>query len=254
VLAYDNIIHRIFPGVEINSSSGNVIAYNFVNDSFYDGFGQGVGIDVNHMGHCMFNLVEGNFVNTIQNDGYFGSGSHNAYFRNWAHGFVTDGLGGVASDYNSAPLKLNHYSLMESAVGNVFGHSNIVPATYSASTNDYAYTVPVILQLGYPNMGVNNYSGTFNLDADAQTTGEDQRRDLRVATNTILHRNFDTFNGALVSDTARSNDIPASLYLSAKPSWMKHAFPLVNASNGLAGLFFTNLNAGYRFTYGTNLP
>ena len=254
VLAYDNTIHRIFPGVEVNSSSGNVIAYNFVNDAFYDGFGQGVGIDVNHLGHCMFNLVEGNVVNTIQNDGYFGSASHNTYFRNWAHGFVTDGLGGQSSSYNSAPLKLNHYSLSESAVGNVFGHSNITPATYLASTNAYSYSHAVIAQLGYPNMGANNYTGTFDADGDAQTIGEDQRRDLRVATNTILHRNFDTYNGGFVTDVTRSNDLPASLYLTVKPSWMKHAFPLVNPSNGLAGLFFTNLNAGYRFYYGTDLP
>ena len=256
VLAYDNIIHRIFPGVELNSSSGNVIAYNFVNDAFYDNFGQGVGIDVNHMGHCMFNLVEGNVVNTIQNDGYFGSSSHNTYFRNWAHGFVTVGLGGQPSSFNSAPIKLNHYSLYENIIGNILGHPTITPALYSPSTSDYPYSTPVIYQFGYPAMGHNGFTGTFSTDAESRTTGEDTRRDLRVESTAIIHGNWDKKTGTQVwAPSIPDQSVPQSLYLTGRPSWFRSLdWPPVNPANGLAGMNFTVIPAGFRFVNGTEPP
>ncbi len=261
-LYYNNIILRIFPGIELNRASGNVIAYNFVADAFYDGFGQGVGIDVNHLAHGFFNLCEGNICNMFQNDGYFGSGSDNSYWRNWAHGYVTHGLTvngvPVPSNFNSKCFALNHYALRELLGANVSGYPTFNPVYYIATNDDYDVDEPTIYQFGYPNMGGNNYAGTFTTGGH-QMTGEDQRLDYRVELTVYLHGNWDSYNRAVIWKGGQDQDLPASLYLTSQPSWWPtnnpdFPWPWMNPVTGYTNLTFASIPAGYKFVYGTNPP
>ena len=117
---------------------GNVIAYNyFTNTSpgFWD-------ISVNHGPHNMLNLIEGNVCNAYEDDGYFGSSSHNTLFRNrigWQ-------------------IALKHFSNYYNIVGNVLGTAGL-NTVYEASLNGIFESA--IYELGYPNIGNPSYTGTF---------------------------------------------------------------------------------------------
>ncbi len=222
-LIYDNIVDKIFPAIEGNNCSGGVYGYNFIKDPFYDGFGQGVGLDISHLPHTYMNTAEGNVVNMIQNDGYFGSGSHQIYFRNWAHGYVTHGLtdngGPVASNFNSKAICLNHYSLYETVVGNVVGYPTFSPSFLVATNDDYLESLPTIYQFGYPNMGGNNYANTFSSFSDHQMTGEDQRLDYRVEATVLLHGNWESFTRSVSNLGGQDTTLPDSIVWDAKPNW-----------------------------------
>lgn len=249
---YDSIVNRVFPGVEINAgSSGNVIAYNFIKDPFYDNFGQGAGIDVNHSPHCMMTLVEGNVVNMIQNDGYFGSSSHHTYFRNWSHGLVTEGLGGQPGNYNSKCISLNRWSLYENIVGNVLGCQNFTPNYQSITLSDYGYSVSTIYQFGYPNMGNNDYTGTR-----PPSTDKVNARDLNVEATALIHGNWDSKSKAISwAASITDRQLPNSLYLSSKPAWFGNLlWPPVDPATGYTNLTSSSIPAGYRYVHGVDPP
>lgn len=227
-LVYDCIINRIFPSIEVNAgSAGNVFAYNFIRDPFYDDFGQGVGLDVNHLPHNMMTLCEGNVVNMIQNDGYFGSSSHHTYFRNWSHGW-TD----VYGTYNSKCISLNRWSLHENMVGNVWGCTNFTPNYLNITLDDYDYALSTIYQFGYPNMGNNNFNGTRPPSTDKVLA-----RDLNVEATALIHGNWDSKTKTVVWDpNIPDRTLPPSLYLANKAPWMGNLpWPMIGPDVNVAG-------------------
>jgi hypothetical protein len=132
----DNIIYKAFPLIEVNhGSSGNVFAYNFLEDSR-----PGVAIDSNHGPHNAYNLYEGNISPNLQADGYYGSASDDTIFRNWLHGRQADATKGAWV------LSLNRFTRNYSVVGNLFGHPD------HERTKDGT-------SFGNPNMGNGNYTG-----------------------------------------------------------------------------------------------
>lgn len=134
-LVEDNIIYKAFPLIEVNhGSSGNVFAYNFLEDS-----SPGVAIDSNHGPHNAYNLYEGNIAPNLQSDGYFGSTSHDTVYRNWFHGQLNGTYGWTIS--------LNRFTRDYSIVGNIF-HG----PTYSQAGDG--------VSLGNPNMGNGSSTGT----------------------------------------------------------------------------------------------
>ncbi len=111
-LIEDNIITDSFPNIELNhGSSGNVFAYNFLNNK--SGL---IGIDTNHGPHNSFNLYEGNIGHNLMADGYFGSVSHDTIYRNWFTGL---GLPSTQTYCFSLKRFTRNYSL----VGNMLGNS-----------------------------------------------------------------------------------------------------------------------------------
>ncbi len=111
-LVEDNIIIEAFPNIEVNhGSSGNVFAYNFINN--VDGL---VGIDTNHGPHNSFNLYEGNVVHNLMSDGYFGSASDDFVIRNWLHGG-----GGVVGNSLTYCLSLKRFTRNYTIAGNLIG-------------------------------------------------------------------------------------------------------------------------------------
>ena len=88
-------------GRQWRNSSGNVIAYNFINDK--DGV---IGIDTNHGPHNSFNLYEGNISHNLLSDGYFGSNSEETDLT----GILLHGNGVVAGDTLTYCLSLKRFA------------------------------------------------------------------------------------------------------------------------------------------------
>jgi hypothetical protein len=111
-LVEDNIIIESFPDIEVNhGSSGNVFAYNFINNT--DGL---IGIGTNHGPHNAFNLYEGNVAHNLMSDGYFGGASDDYVFRNWLHGG-----GGVPGNTITYCLSLKRFTRNYVLEGNLIG-------------------------------------------------------------------------------------------------------------------------------------
>jgi hypothetical protein len=138
-LIEDNIINDIFPNTQINASAGNVIAYNFSDQTYWGG-----ALNGNHNPHSHFNLYEGNVATSFQSDGYWGSASEDTIYRNWLHGEIPFGSPG-----GFTPINLNRFTRNASVVGNVLGtpRSNL---TYYG-----------MFSMGKPNMGNNSWASGF---------------------------------------------------------------------------------------------
>ena len=226
-LAEDNIFGPFggAPPIILGDGGGgcaaNVFAYNycFGNSStgYYD-------ISLNHGAHNMLNLVEGNVIQVYQDDGYFGSCSHNTLFRNKI----------------SDQLRLKHMSTYYSIVGNVLGNGS--QTLYDTEVNNYWQTGFPFYELGYPNAGNPSYNGTFieptdppdyHLEPwhlqDNNPSGSGpgmQELDRNVKATIIRHGNFDTVHNDVVwDDTISDHTIPPSLYYSSTPSWWPEGIP-----------------------------
>ncbi len=255
---YDGLINKIFPGIEVNKSSGNLFVGIAIYNPFYDGFGQGCGMDLNHGPHGVHNHMENCIFNMIQNDGYFGSGSHNQGFRVWGTGYVDHGLtsngGLVASNFNSQCLSLKHYSLWEKYAFCAWGWPTFEPTYLVATNDDYDVDLPTIYQFGFPNMGGNNYANTFTFGGH-QTTGEDQRLDYRVEGTVFLHACFDTFNDEVVWKDGEDQTPPVSMVvgLETRPDWWPGSLPypgIKPEEEGLPDLGLAAIPKGYLYVYG----
>jgi hypothetical protein len=169
-LIEDNIIRESFPNIEVNhGSSGNVIAYNFLNN----GNGQ-IGIDTNHGPHNSFNLYEGNVAHNLMSDGYFGGNSEDTLFRNFLHG------NGIAGGTLTYCLSLKRFTRNFSLVGNVLGSNS-----HSARCDAY----------GQPNIGNGGWNGTAQ-----QSVGDywaDWRPDTGTTIRGTLTSRSDNFHGTV---------------------------------------------------------
>jgi PKD repeat protein len=244
---YDCIFNKILPGVEVNGgSSGCIVAYNYFRDPRYSTVAQSVGLCVNH-GPCnTMNLYEGNIVNMIESDGYFGGSLYDTVFRNWSTGWTE-----TFTNFNSRPISLARWALYANVVGNVFGCTNFVPMYY-APTNQLSYDYSMIYNLGFPNAAA---SSTYT-NTRPPSTDRVNALDLNVTNTALIHGNWDSFNRAQVwrADIADHN-IPNSLYLSSKPSWFGNlAWPPFDPAVGYTNLYWTSIPAGYRFINGVDPP
>lgn len=229
----DNILAEQFPHVEVNASSGNVIAYNLCHDSAIFGI-VGCSINSNHGPHSSYNLYEGNVSPKFQADGYHGSSSHDTAFRNWFHG-TSD-----KTDKFWVCVNLNRFTRAYSLIGNVLGakgHAWI----YDNADQGFGYDQKLIYALGMPNMGNGGFRGTAQPSKGAPWAdwakvasggkgpgpGGFQELDLDVRATTILKGNFNYKHNAVPANEALGNAaLPASLYLKEKPAWFgSHAWP-----------------------------
>lgn len=271
-----------FPSIILGDSHGgnscNVISYNFVKNVNTATTIAGAGISFNHGAHNMFNLMEGNIVESnMSSDGYYGSSSHNTMLRNWAAArpytpppvgnppvihTITSGLRAV---------QLNRMSTYMNVVGNVLGDSTFSTTTgvgaYSTEVNSYP-EMQLIYQLGYPNLGNTGYGGTYGPqtppDYTSGTHGGDstipygyQELDYNVKTTLLRHGNYDYYNKSIVWDSnIVDHTIPNSYYLSSTPGFFAGlAWPPIDPTSPPGAFSDTNISkipAGYRYVNGSD--
>src|SRR6185369_10284641 len=121
-LVENNIFDHLYASLLMNSgASGCVIGYNYITRTYNsDPTYMISGLSANHGDHPMMNLWEGNIGNELQTDNFWGSSSHQTFFRNNFTG--TDP--GVTA--NRKAFALDSQSLSNNIVGNVLGSPGMV--------------------------------------------------------------------------------------------------------------------------------
>ncbi|HXI51254.1 MAG TPA: glycosyl hydrolase family 28-related protein, partial [Candidatus Saccharimonadales bacterium] len=196
-LVENNIFASLHVAMQNDSgSSGNVWGYNFVTNVLYID-PQWLQPDCStHGAHPMMNLWEGNWLYKIYTDWIHGSASHNTYFRNYAAGWQA---GNVYGNNAFGAEKQNTYM---NVVGNVFGTLG-KSDTYELFRITRYNTEITIFELGYTSIGSSGPDGDGNVE------------------DTLLrHGNFDYVHRETLWDpNIAERNLPASLYLSARPRW-----------------------------------
>lgn len=259
--------------------NANVIAYNVVFHTWNQDSGTGWmagGFVANHSPYPMYNLYEGNYVNSIQPDFYYGGSRYGTILRNFLP--ATD----VATDQHRQAVSIDSRQWDYSVVGNILGVNTVpnsitlglpnvtlnfaVPGalswTYGANSidNDYAYSSNRILRLGYPAIGGNGYSNSGNPPAADDT--QLNRLDMSVKPNashgTIVHGNWDAANDTVIWDTGIADlDVPDSLFHASKPSWFGGlAWPPYDAEASIPTIeeALARIPAGYRLLNAQDPP
>jgi hypothetical protein len=185
----DNIFYNGLTGIIYNGAvSGNVFAYNYITKMWSDDYpGRPGGCASAHGAHSMMNLFEGNYCDgpIFSGDFTWGSTAYSTYFRNRQ----------ITNTYPNSPVNnLYGIQLLQNAwymnfVGNVLGVQGNETVYQSSDVYD-------------------GRKGIYFLE------------DSGVINSILRHGNWDSVNNAVVWDPNNSNHaLPASLYLSAKPSW-----------------------------------
>ena len=195
-LIENNELYHLTMGVALTGPvSGNVIAYNY----FYGGYNSVVnwqqGAIVCHGAHPMMNLYEGNYAVglAITGDYVHGTSSHNTLFRNR----ITN------STLSSAIWAVNLYkgTWYYNVVGNVIGSST--DNTYELDKVNFDSRARAIFKFGYV------YGG------DSDPAGNDEQ----VKATLLRHGNWNSISG-LAWNGSDDRLLPASLYRTARPSWI----------------------------------
>jgi hypothetical protein len=190
--------------------SGNVISYNFVTNIMYiEGETPQPAIG-NHGAHPIMNLWEGNVLRSkIMMDNYWGSSSHTTLFRNRIANMPSNnGQQAVQYVFILDIWKNNRY---QNVVGNVLGTIGMENAV--DAPDGYPYGGKYIYRLGFTDANDNSVSGN-----DTQVTGTLYR-----------HGNWDSVTRGVLWDSGNADhNLPASLYLTARPAWWGNlAWPAV---------------------------
>jgi len=143
-LIEDNIFLKVFPLLEMNgNASGNVFAYNL-----FGAETPGEWVDTNHSPHASHNLFEGNIMDSIISDGYFGGESDETIFRNWAKYYI--------------PINLKRFSRNFNIVGNIVGLPGQLQTYQNFSNGKWVDGVGgSAYNLGLPNIGNPSSNGGY---------------------------------------------------------------------------------------------
>ena len=184
-----------------NSGGGNVVGYNYADNSWSTPAGfQEVNID----SHCSFphmELLEGNYAPHVGASTTHGNAGYLTYFRNYSSSvFAPPAVFGSTSMQiqNVTALEFDAGDLGMNVVGNVLGMAR-VSTTYD----------------GYD----------INNDAIYQLAARGSRASDIAATSLYRTGNFDTVHNATVWDASGTRALPSSLYLQARPGWWPSGTP-----------------------------
>ena len=238
-LVENNIMDTCLLAIAFNGPcAGNVIAYNYSNNVTYTNDPTFLEGDfATHGAHPYFNLFEGNLGYMAQHDVYWGSSSHNTWFRNRFSGYKA----GLSANLHSVIAEANQTYL--NYVGNILGTAAPAYKRYETENLSDAgcYNQRDVYKIGY-NAGSGDCSASGN-DPKAKST-------------MIRHGNYDYFNKAVVWDPAITDrNIPISLYLSSKPSWWgTMLWPPVDPTSNPANFSSITIPAKNRFEQRPPLP
>jgi hypothetical protein len=177
--------------------SGCVIAYNFATNEYSSPDPDFLALDFGtHGAHPYLNLFEGNVFAKWTLDWSHGSASHNVLFRSCVTGVT------ATARYGLYWVDIEAHNYFNSVVGCVMAPG--IPDALFYSDNITGRT-HLVCRLGY------NTPGSAGRPTDAT-----------VATTTFWHGNWDPVHGSAVWDANNpDHNLPASLYLAARPAWWK---------------------------------
>jgi len=199
-LIENNHIFRTSNPVIINGqASGNVIAYNWL-EAHEGNTGRQNGAFSSHGAHPMMNLVEGNYlVGALHADFMWGSSSHYTFFRNRMQ---------LQTPFAAYPqykylVEFGRNNTYQNMIGNVLWNRG--------KTGRYQ------LNSGRPDV---YEPGTYVLGVG---DGEDAGADPAVEGTLLRHGNYDYVTKGTVWNGRDDRRLPASLYLTEKPVFLRSA-------------------------------
>jgi hypothetical protein len=199
-LVENNISRYMNKPILFNASGGgNVVAYNYVDDSWATPGWQEVNIDC----HCDFphmELIEGNYAPHMGMSSTHGNAGYLTFFRNQSTTkFAT--MTGITT--NISAIQLDTHATGMNVLGNVLGYPGM-SGTYQVTT-DANCGAPMIFELA---SGV----GTSGCSFPADPTND-------PAVATLLREGNYDYVGGMVRWSGAAQTLPASLYLSQKPDF-----------------------------------
>lgn len=200
--------------------SGTAVLYNYFDDMYTDDTTYLASARTSHGAHPYMNLFEGNVISHIAADDFWGTSSHDVFFRNWLWGDETENWSGAQSPTgtpNSGFDAVDLYQSQEyySYVGNVLGHTGMHTAwsaaklTVSCTTNNCGYesaNAPGVYSAG---------SGSLGSAASSSST-------------VLRHGNWDyKTHGVAFWDGGSNHALAASMYYATEPSFLSgYPWPL----------------------------
>ncbi|HVE39815.1 MAG TPA: glycosyl hydrolase family 28-related protein [Planctomycetota bacterium] len=203
-LVENNIFRTIGSGGAMTSGGavGNVVAYNYLFDMRYDDpTWNAMGPYINHAPHPSMNLFEGNIGPGLAADFIHGSSSHNTVFRSRSTGWINSTM-----VYGNSAITLNYKNTSFSVIGCVLGTASKTTVYELAPPGSDNSAASVVWRLGF--------------------AGPNWATDPNVKATLLRHGNWDSVTNGVVWDPGIStHTLPASLYLSGKPSWWGSSLP-----------------------------
>jgi hypothetical protein len=210
-LVVNNIFHRVTSPLMLGPSSGSVFAYNYMTDmAYYIPTWMMGGIVGGHDAGTGMNLFEGNVANQFAMDLYHGTGGFATVFRNRLTGTEP----GKIQWGNTTPINIWAFNRFINVIGNVLGTPGYhgVYEDSTAPTATRGWPERSIYVLGFSGAGEYNWL----------------RNDPVVMSTLLRWGNYDYatsqthWNPAEIPEghpVPATLDLPASLFLSARPSW-----------------------------------
>jgi hypothetical protein len=242
-LVENNILTRMHLAVDLNRGpAGNVVAYNYITGSYDTSAPNVLMFDLAmHGSHHQMNLWEGNVVPQIRVENYWGSGSWETLYRNWATGITTiclpynaRGAAGAchSSTQGNNALEVDYLSYQSNLVGNVVGSA--VLKTWSGN-NERANTMANEPRNNYAGIGFDITVGYYDVsDTTGSGTCTGSRNSCMPFITGLYHGNYTHGNTAIAwsynvpaghNPASPSQTLPPSFYKAAKPSWWGSSIP-----------------------------
>jgi hypothetical protein len=257
------------------TGGGNVVAYNYMDDSFGSSYPQSseAGLNAGHYTTPHMELLEGNYSQNYRGDSYWGNSIYITVFRNSlsalraahaplnTYAFVSGNCTYRYGDYEGrTAVDVSAYSYYTNFVGNVLGMQGQVLLGYDSNScfDDHQNAFDFEVLSGFPssNQVAMWYMGDdqshVNIDGNwawVATTYQTQLRqgnwDWTTQSQTWLG-----IGGTQSSPLGTPQAIPNSLYLTSKPAFFgSNPWPWVDPSTGTtytlpAKLRFTQIQSG----------
>jgi len=208
------------------SGGGSVVAYNYLDDEYYQAVGNCGGSNVvdsslnaSHFSGSHHILFEGNWAVNFSNDHEHGNNTYLTYFRNYANAYRTpftdpsngstyNDYTGVSYDGAAFPIHgggASAYNYWHAYIGNVLGASG-----HSTTANGWIYQSTSATD-------VDEYD-IWEVGDDADTVLNDPN--IRVNGYLFRHGNYDYVTAGIVWDPGTpDHSLPPSFYLTSAPSF-----------------------------------
>jgi hypothetical protein len=259
MLVENNIIQANASPMICDAGTGNLVGYNFTPNVSYAGYLQG--LYIGHNAGSEFELVEGNQTTSGLADDVWGTSHLSTMFRNQMYGWQP----GYVNATN--PVSLNSGVRAFNIVGNVLGEPGYHTQyeSYATSTTAGMFTLTAggtpsagagtvnqsIYEIGWSDTGGIGTCTTPPVCDPLSHSTLMRWGNYDVVQNAVTWNSTESSPGAVpyvnAQTTPSNHTLPASFYLSAKPSWFGSlAFPPVgpDVTGGNSGTFPSGTYSG----------
>jgi hypothetical protein len=230
ILVVNNIFQRVTAAQMLQLGCGNVVAYNFsINDYQLASADFMYGCASDHNEGNEYDLLEGNDGAQFGADLFHGTGGMNTLFRNRYTGWET------GRKNNLIAIRIDSYKRYYNIIGNVLGTAQI--------TTKYQTQAPYGSGSVYA-LGNGNSNGTVSIPADPLVVSTIMRWGNYDVVNDSARWKASEVPGGIAkyaNPVPASRTLPASFFLSAKPSWWPSAIAWPAIGPDVAGGNISNL-------------